>query len=91
MKSLIRTIMLTIALAAAAAYDASAQSSIVSLADPDGLTTVYIGATDGIAWYSIDHGESLSIPASRLGLKTNAFDWSELELAVFLNDEIVVY
>ena len=35
MKSLIRTVMLTIALAAAAAYDASAQSSIVSLADPD--------------------------------------------------------
>ena len=90
MKSLIRTVMLTIALAAAAAYDASAQSSIVSLADPDGLTTVYIGATDGIAWYSIDHGESLSIPASRLGLKTNAFDWSELELDGFQNDEIVV-
>ena len=89
MKNLIRTIMLAAAFAAITAH-ASAQSSIVSLADPDGLTTVYIGATDGIAWYSIDHGESLSIPASRLGLKTNAFDWSKLELDGFQNDEIVV-
>ena len=68
----------------------SAQSAIHSISDPDGLTTVYVGATDGIAWYSIDHGKALSMPASRLGLKTNAFDWSKLEIERFQNDEIVI-
>ena len=68
----------------------SAQSAIHSISDPDGLTTVYVGATDGIAWYSIDHGKTLSIPASRLGIKTNAFDWSKLEIERFQNDEIVI-
>ena len=68
----------------------SAQSAIHSISDPDGLTTVYVGATDGIAWYSIDHGKTLSMPASRLGLKTNAFDWSKLEIERFQNDEIVI-
>ena len=51
---------------------------------------MYVGATDGIAWYSIDHGKTLSMPASRLGLKTNAFDWSKLEIERFQNDEIVI-
>ena len=68
----------------------SAQPSYVSISDPDGKTTVYVGSNDGVAWYSIDHGRSLSIPASRLGLKTDAFDWSELELRSFQNDEIVI-
>ncbi len=89
MKNLIRTIAIAASLMAAAAY-ASAQTSFVSIADPEGLTTVYVGANDGVAWYSIDHGTSLSIPASRLGLKTNAYDWSELKLEGFQNDEIVV-
>ena len=89
MKNLIRTFATAVALMAAV-LSLSAQPSFVSIPDPEGVTTVYVGANDGVAWYSIDHGSSLSIPASRLGLKTNAFDWSELKLESFQNDEIVI-
>ena len=81
---------MTAAVAVLVGISLSAQSAIHSISDPDGLTTVYVGATDGIAWYSIDHGKALSMPASRLGLKTNAFDWSKLEIERFQNDEIVI-
>ena len=89
MKNILRTFILALSLASASVA-ASAQPSIAAISDPDGMTTVYIGSTDGVAWYSVDHGEGLSMPASRLGLKTDAFDWSYLEFAVFHNDEIVV-
>ena len=82
--------LLTAVIAVLVGISLSAQSAIHSISDPDGLTTVYVGATDGIAWYSIDHGKTLSIPASRLGIKTNAFDWSKLEIERFQNDEIVI-
>lgn len=82
--------LLTAVIAVLVGISLSAQSAIHSISDPDGLTTVYVGATDGIAWYSIDHGKALSMPASRLGLKTNAFDWSKLEIERFQNDEIVI-
>lgn len=72
------------------AYSASAQAPYAMISDPDGMTTVYVGATDGVAWYSVDHGKSLSLPASRLGLKTNAFDYSELTMTSFEDDEIVI-
>ena len=89
MKKLIISSALSVILAALAPTS-NAQTSFVSISDPDGMTTVYVGANDGVAWYSIDHGNSLSIPASRLGLKTNAFDYSQLELTSFQNDEIVI-
>ena len=89
MKKIFRTFILALSLTATAVA-ASAQSSIAAITDPDGMTTVYIGSTDGVAWYSIDHGNSLSMPASRLGLKTDAYDWSYLEFAVFHTDEIVI-
>ena len=76
--------------ALALAATLSAQPSFISISDPEGETTVYVGANDGVAWYSVDHGSNLSIPASRLGLRTNAFDWSELTMEGFQNDEIVV-
>lgn len=89
MKNLIRTFATVVALMTAV-LSSAAQPSFVSIPDPEGVTTVYVGANDGVAWYSIDHGSNLSIPASRLGLKTNAFDWSELKLEGFQNDEIVI-
>ena len=89
MRNIIRTFAAVI-LAAVTMSSAAAQTSFKSVSDPEGITTVYVGATDGAAWYSIDHGSSLSLPASRLGLKTNAFDWSELKMVSFENDEIVV-
>ncbi len=89
MKNHIRTFAAA-AVLTAAATSSSAQPSFVSIEDPEGMTTVYVGANDGVAWYSIDHGSNLSIPASRLGLRTNAFDWSELKVEGFQNDEIVI-
>lgn len=89
MKNLIRTFAAAAAMMTAV-ISLSAQPSFVSIPDPEGMTTVYIGANDGVAWYSIDHGNNLNIPASRLGLKTNAFDWSELKLEGLQNDEIVI-
>ena len=89
MNKLIRLSILAAAVFATAVVS-SAQPSYASLSDPEGVTTVYIGANEGVAWYSIDHGNTLSMPASRLGLKTNAFDWSELKLQSFENDEIIV-
>lgn len=89
MNKLITTLALT-AIMVANASVSSAQSPYARIMDPDGITTVYVGATDGVAWYSVDHGNSLSLPASRLGLKTNAFDYSELTMTSFENDEIVI-
>ena len=89
MKNMIRTLTAGAALLAAA-MSLSAQPSFVSIEGPEGMTTVYVGANDGVAWYSIDHGRNLSVPASRLGLKTNEFDWSELKMEGFQNDEIVI-
>ena len=89
MNKLITTLALT-AIMVANASVSSAQSPYARIMDPDGMTTVYVGATDGVAWYSVDHGNSLSLPASRLGLKTNAFDYSELTMTSFENDEIVI-
>ena len=89
MNKLITTLALT-AIMVANASVSSAQSPYARIMDPDGMTTVYVGDTDGVAWYSVDHGNSLSLPASRLGLKTNAFDYSELTMTSFENDEIVI-
>jgi len=89
MNKLITTLALT-AIMVANASVSSAQSPYARIIDPDGMTTVYVGATDGVAWYSVDHGNSLSLPASRLGLRTNAFDYSELTMTSFENDEIVI-
>ena len=89
MKATIKTLALAL-MTVIGTTMASAQVPYAMISDPDDMTTVYVGATDGVAWYSIDHGKSLSLPASRLGLKTNAFDYSELTLASFEEDEIVI-
>ncbi len=89
MKATIKTLALALIMGLSASM-ASAQAPYARFMDPDGMTIVYVGATDGVAWYSIDHGNSLSLPASRLGLKTNAFDYSELTMTSFEEDEIVI-
>ena len=86
MKNLfIRTIAAAIA-AAFAALSANAQTNTIS--DPEGVTTVTVGADGGKAWYSISHGSSLTLPAARLGLNTNAFDWSSLEMKDLKTEEV---
>ena len=89
MKTSIKTLALALMMGLCASA-ASAQAPYAMITDPDGMTTVYVGATDGVAWYSVDHGKSLSLPASRLGLMTNAFDYSELTMTSFEEDEIII-
>lgn len=64
-----------------------ASAQIVSIESPDLQTTVYVGSTDGIAWYSVSCGNDINIPASRLGLKTNDMDFSNLELEGIRRDQ----
>lgn len=71
-----------------AAFCASAQSQFVSISDPEGKTTVYVGANNGVAWYSVDHNGTIEMPASRLGLRTNAFDFTNLRMVEFMNDAV---
>ena len=71
-------------------FIANAQSAPVSISDPEGITTVKVGTDNGQAWYSISHGSSLELPASRLGLVTNAFDWSSLELKGLEKEEVSI-
>ncbi len=83
------TALIVLAVAIAAnAFAASAQTETVSVSDPEGITTVTVGTDNGKAWYSISHGEKLNLPASRLGLMTNAFDWSSVELKGMEKEEV---
>lgn len=68
--------------------NAYAQTPYAMADSPDGKTTVYVGSTDGVAWYSIDHGSSLNIPASRLGLRTDTADFTELTYEGAEYDEV---
>lgn len=81
----IRTISSAVAIAVAA-FSASAQTNVIT--DPDGVTKVTVGTDDGKAWYRISHGNSLDLPAARLGLNTNAFDWSSLEMKDLKTEDI---
>ena len=83
------TALIVLAIAIAAnAFAASAQTETVSVSDPEGITTITVGTDNGKAWYSISHGEKLNLPASRLGLMTNAFDWTSVELKGMEKEEV---
>ena len=85
------TALIVLAIAIAAnAFAASAQTETVSVSDPEGITTVTVGTDNGKAWYSISHGEKLNLPASRLGLMTNAFDWTSVELKGMEKEEVSI-
>lgn len=56
----------------------------VSISSPDGSTVVNVTADDGAVYYQVDHNGKHYLNSSRLGLRTNAFDFSELE---FVNME----
>lgn len=59
---------------------AMAQASSKMLS-PDGSTEVQIVVNDGKAYYQVNHASKPFVGTSRLGLVTNAFDFSELEFA----------
>ena len=85
------TALIALAVAMAAnAFAASAQTETVYVSDPEGITTVTVGTENGKAWYSISHGENLNLPASRLGLMTNAFDWTSVELKGMEKEEVSI-
>ena len=85
------TALIALAVAMAAnAFAASAQTETVYVSDPEGITTVTVGTDNGKAWYSISHGENLNLPASRLGLMTNAFDWTSVELKGMEKEEVSI-
>ncbi len=60
-----------------AAIALSAQDAYI--ASPHGINEVYIFMRDGKAYYSVDHHSEPIISWSRLGLQTNAGDFSELD------------
>ena len=65
-----------------------ANAQYYEIESPEGTTTVYVGSTQGVAWYSIVHGNSISTPAATLGLKTDRCDYSKLTLTDIRKDEI---
>ena len=77
MKNFISTILVAVAYMCAATFAMAQANSTVS--SPDGSTEVQIVTKDGKAYYQVNHASKPFVGASRLGLVTNAFDFSELE------------
>ena len=50
-----------------------------NVSSPDGSTQVKVLDVDGKVYYQVDHKGKPFVGSSRLGLRTNAFDFSELE------------
>ena len=63
-------------LCAAIAVSAEAHGYI---SGPNGITDVYIYTIDGKAYYQVEHHSNPFIGTSRLGMRTNIGDFSELE------------
>ena len=51
----------------------------VSVSSPDGSTVVKVTADGGAVYYQVEHNGKCFLGSSRLGLRTNAYDFSELE------------
>ena len=77
MKRIITIIMMAVAqLCAAIAVSAEAHGYV---SGPNGITDVYIYTIDGKAYYQVEHHSNPFIGTSRLGMRTNIGDFSELE------------
>ena len=50
-----------------------------TVSSPDGKTQVNIVTKDGNAYYQVEHQSFVAVGSSRLGLETNAYDFSKLE------------
>ena len=50
-----------------------------SISGPDGITSVYLYTSDGKACYQVEHHSHPFVSTSRLGLRTNNGDFSQLE------------
>ena len=77
MKRIITIIMMAVAhMCAAIAVSGQAD---VSIPGPDGSTVVKVIERETQIYYQVEHNGKLFLNSSRLGLRTNAFDFSELE------------
>ena len=77
MKRLISTILVAVVNISAAIVLKAGQYDAY-IASPRGETAVLVFTQDGKAYYQVEHHSDPFISTSRLGLRTNAFDFSEL-------------
>ena len=77
MKNFISTILVAVAFMCAATF---ARAEAQYIPSPNGTTSVYVLTIDGKAYYQVEYNSNPFVSTSRLGLVTNAFDFSELEL-----------
>ena len=77
MKNFISTILVAVACACTATFAFAQDRATVT--SPDGSTQVKVLDVDGKVYYQVDHKGKPFVGSSRLGLRTNAFDFSELE------------
>ena len=86
MKRFISTILVAAAcMCAAIALSAEIKAYIPS---PSGVTSVYVLVIDGKAYYQVEHNSEPFVSTSRLGLRTNAFDFTELEFVSLEQERI---
>ena len=58
------------------------------ISSPDGTTEVYVLVNDGKAYYQVEYNGITFVSTSRLGLRTNAFDFTELEFVSLEQDSL---
>ena len=78
---MMRRIIAIIMMAAAQLCTAIAVSAHVHgyVSGPNGITDVYVFTIDGKAYYEVEHHSEPFVSTSRLGMRTNIGDFSELE------------
>ena len=87
MKRIFTIIMMAVA-HMCAAIALSAEVEKVSIPSPDGATVVNVTASEGTVYYQVEHDGRTFLNSSRLGLRTNAFDFSELEFVTMETEHI---
>ena len=80
MKNFISAILVAVACVCTATFTFAENRA--TLTSPDGSTQVTVLDTDGKVYYQVAHKGKPYVGSSRLGLRTNAFDFTELELNV---------
>ena len=86
MRRFITFIMVAVAhMCAAIALSAEAHGYI---AGPSGITTVYLYTFDGKAYYQVEHHSNPFVSTSRLGMRTNNGDFSQLEFVGMETSEV---
>ncbi len=86
MKTIKRLAAVVFGIIAFASAVSAQKKDFVYIESPDGNNNVYVGSTDGLAWYSIRYGNDIVLPAARLGLTTNVADFTNLELVDIRKD-----